>query len=74
MTLNPKVLSIIKCLTFFTVELIIEPSTLNQGLTLQVPTPQNGQRIQIVHWLLPTNCLSVFDHSVGLAIKSLKEH
>ena len=26
---------------------------------------------QTILWLLPTNCLSVFDHFVGLAIKWL---
>ena len=27
---------------------------------------------QTIRWLLPTNCLRVFDHFVGLAIKGLK--
>ena len=27
---------------------------------------------QAICWLLLTNCLSVFDHSVGLALKGLK--
>ena len=27
---------------------------------------------QTIHWLLPSNCLSVFDHFVGLALKGLK--
>ena len=36
-------------------------------LTLQVPTPQNGQ----THSKKPTNCLSVFDHFVGLALEGL---
>ena len=27
---------------------------------------------QTTCWLLPTNCLSVCDHSVGLALKGLK--
>ena len=26
---------------------------------------------QTNHWLLPTNCLSEFDHFVGLALKEL---
>ena len=28
---------------------------------------------QTIRWLLPTNRLSVFDHSVGLALKRLRE-
>ena len=28
---------------------------------------------QTIRRLLPTNCLSVFDHFVGLALKGLKE-
>ena len=27
---------------------------------------------QTIRWLFPTNCLSVFDHFVGLALKGLK--
>ena len=27
---------------------------------------------QTIRWLLPTNCLSVFDHFVELALKGLK--
>ena len=27
---------------------------------------------QTIHWLLPINCLSVFDHFVGLALKYFK--
>ena len=26
---------------------------------------------QTIFWLLPTNCLSVFDHFMGLALKGL---
>ena len=33
-------------------------------LTLEAPTPQNGQTHS-------NNCLSVFDHFVGLALKGL---
>ena len=29
------------------------------------------KHIQAIHWLLPTNCLSVFDHYEGLALKRL---
>ena len=29
------------------------------------------KHIQTTRWLLPTNCLSVFDHFVGLALKGL---
>ena len=28
---------------------------------------------QTIHWLLPTNCLSVFDHFVGLSLKGLTQ-
>ena len=38
-------------------------------VTVQAPTPQNDQ---IIRQFLPTNCLSVFDHFVGLVIKGLK--
>ena len=38
-------------------------------LTLQAPTPQNGQTHLNNCLLLPTNCLSVFDHFVGLALE-----
>ena len=27
---------------------------------------------QTIHWQMPTNCLSVFDNFVGLALKGLK--
>ena len=37
-------------------------------LTLYSPTPQNGQTHS---HNLPTNCLSVFDHFVGMALKGL---
>ena len=30
------------------------------------------KHIQTVLWLLPTNCLSVFNHFMGLALKGLK--
>ena len=39
--------------------------------------PENGKpdkmvkRTQTIRRLLPTNCLNVFDHFVGLALKSL---
>ena len=41
-----------------------------ERLTLEESTPQNGQ----THWSnspLPTNCLSVFDHFMWLALKGL---
>ena len=41
------------------------------GLTLLVPISQNGQTHQTIRRKLPTNCLSVFDHFVGLALKCL---
>ena len=28
---------------------------------------------QTIHWLLPTNCLKVFDHFLGLRLKGLKK-
>ena len=34
---------------------------------------QNGQTHSNTHGNLPTNCLSVFDHFVGLALKELKK-
>ena len=30
------------------------------------------KHIQTIRWVFPTNCLSVFDHFVGLALKGLK--
>ena len=39
------------------------------ALTLQAPIPQNGQTYS--NKSSPTNCLSVFDHIVGLALKGL---
>ena len=41
------------------------------GLTLLVPISQNGQTHQTIRRKLPTNCLSVFDHFVGLALEGL---
>ena len=38
-------------------------------LTTSAPTPQMVKHTQTIHRLLPTNCLSVFDHFVGLALK-----
>ena len=29
---------------------------------------------QTIHWQKPTNCLNVFDHFVGLALKGLNDH
>ena len=43
----------------------------HETLTLQARTPQNGHTWTIRR-LLPTNCLSVFDDFVGLALKGLK--
>ena len=34
-----------------------------------MPTPPNGQTPQTIHWLLLTNCLSLFDYFVGLMPK-----
>ena len=41
-------------------------------LTLQAPAAQNGQTLKQFVSKLPTNCLSVFDHFVQLALKGLK--
>ena len=41
-------------------------------LTLWAPTPQNGQTHSKIRRQKPTNCLSVFDHFVGLPFKGLK--
>ena len=30
------------------------------------------QHTQTIRWLLPTNCLSVFDHFVGLPLEGFK--
>ena len=30
-----------------------------------------AKHTQTIRWLLPTNCLSVFDHFVGFAVKGL---
>ena len=38
-------------------------------LTLEAPTPQNGQTLKQFVGKLPTNCLSVFDYFVGLALE-----
>ena len=40
-------------------------------LTLQAPTPNTLKHTQTIRWQQPMNCLSVFDHSVGLALKGL---
>ena len=37
-----------------------------------MPTLQNGQQTQTIRRMLLTNCLIVFDHFVGLALKGLK--
>ena len=38
----------------------------------KAPTPQNGQT-QTICWQQPTNCLSLFDHFVGLGLKGLRD-
>ena len=41
-------------------------------LTLEASTPQNGQtHSKTIRLQKPTNCLSVFDHFVGLALTGL---
>ena len=47
-------------------------------LTLQAPTPEDGQTHSnnSNNWSAneqPTNCLSMFDHFVGLAVKGLSK-
>ena len=37
-----------------------------------MPTPKKVKHTQIICRLLLTNCLSVFDHFMGLALKGLK--
>ena len=44
---------------------------LNLNLTLEAPTPQNGQTSQTVCWQKQTNCLSVFGHFAGWRLKGL---
>ena len=40
---------------------------------MYAPTPQNGRTLKQLVGNLPTNCLSVFDHFVGLALKGLRK-
>ena len=47
-------------------------NTLNQWLTILVPTQQIGQTHSKIRRLLSTNVLSVFDHFVGFALKGLR--
>ena len=54
-------------ITLLTISLVCP--TLFNFLTLQMPTPKMVKRIQTIHRLLLTNCLSLFDHFVGLALK-----
>ena len=42
-------------------------------LTLEVSTPENGHT-QTIRRQQPTNCLSVFDHFVTLALKGLNQY
>ena len=35
--------------------------------------PTKWSDTRIIRWLLPMNCLSVFDHFVGLALKGLRK-
>ena len=54
-------------ITLLTISLVCP--TLFNFLTLQMPTPKMVKRIQTIPRLLLTNCLSLFDHFVGLALK-----
>ena len=53
--------------TFTLTKLIANVNPLSANLT------KWSNRTKQIRWLLPTNCLSEFDHFVGLALKSLKE-
>ena len=51
---------------------VITPKlNIHTALSVYAPTPQNGQKHSNNSSALPTNCLSVFDHFVGLALKSI---
>ena len=41
------------------------------SLTLYKPTPQNGQTNSNNSSAMQTNCLNVFDHFMGVALKGL---
>ena len=41
-------------------------------LTLSTPAHKMLKHTKTIRRLLPTNCLSVFDHFVGLALKGLR--
>ena len=41
-------------------------------LTLKFQSQKMIKHTQAIRWLLPTNCLRVFDHFVELALKGLK--
>ena len=43
----------------------------HNALTLLAPISQNGQTLKQFVGNLPTKCLSVFDHFVGLALNGL---
>ena len=47
--------------------------TAAEALTLQAPTPQNGQAHSNNSSVCFSKILSVFDHFVGLALKTLKK-
>ena len=48
------------------------PSTLSKfSLTLLTPTHKMVKHTQAIRQLLPTNCLGMFNHFVGLALKEL---
>ena len=40
-------------------------------INFKIPISQNGQTSQIMCWLLPMNCLSVFAQFVGLGFNDL---
>ena len=40
-------------------------------LTLYPPTNKMVKHTQIIYWQMPSNCLSVSDHFVGLTLKGL---
>ena len=44
----------------------------NDTLRFKCQPHKMVKHTQTIRWQIPTNCLSVFDHFVGLAIKGLK--
>ena len=49
----------------------IKETSVMKWVNLLSANPKNGQTYSTIRGLLPTNCLSVFDHFVGLELKEL---